>query len=135
MINNSGDAFFCPRSLSINMLQNKYVTHYFWNTGSHILFIQQVCLQHNSRQSIRIILIGWEKYNRPMKIFRRNSFGCCNVNKGLQTKDGRDDFWKLFCEILFLKHSAAQEPWTKKRDGTIVYHDITELYTYLSMHW
>ena len=59
-----------------------------------------------------------------MKIFRRNSFGCCNVNKGLQTKDGRDDFWKLFCEILFLKHSAAQGPWTKKRDGTIVYHDI-----------
>ena len=56
----------------------------------------------------------------------RNSFGCCNVNKGLQTKDGRDDFWKLFCEILFLKHSAAQEPWTKKRDGTIVYHDISD---------
>ena len=27
-----------------------------------------------------------------MKIFRLNSFGCCNVNKGLQTKDGRDDF-------------------------------------------
>ena len=48
MINNSADAFFCPRSLSINMLQNKYVTHYFWNTGSHILFIQQLCLQHNS---------------------------------------------------------------------------------------
>ena len=61
-----------------------------------------------------------------MKIFRLNSFGCCNVNKGLQTKDGRDDFWKLFCEILFLKHSAAQEPWTKKRDGTIVYHDISD---------
>ena len=61
-----------------------------------------------------------------MKIFRLNSFGCCNVNKGLQTKDGRGDFWKLYCEIWFLKHSAAQEPWTKKRDGTIVYHDITE---------
>ena len=77
MINNSADTFW---SVSINMLQNKYVTHYFWNTGSHILFIQQVYLQHNSRQSIRIILIGWDKYNRPMKIFRRNSFGCCNVN-------------------------------------------------------
>ena len=88
MINNSADAFFCPRSLSINMLQNKNITQYFWNTGSHILFIQQVCLHHNSRQSIRIILIGWDKYNQPMKIFRRNSFGCCNVNKGLQTKDG-----------------------------------------------
>ena len=62
-----------------------------------------------------------------MKIFRRNSFGCCNVNKGLETK-------KLFCEILFLKHSAAQGPWTKKLDGTIVYHDITELYTSLAAH-
>ena len=94
----------------------------------------KVCLQHNSSQTTRIILIGGEKYNRPMKIFRRNSFGCCNVNKGLLTKDGRDDFWKLFCEILFLKHSAAQEPWTKKRDGTIVYHDITDLYTSFAAH-
>ena len=41
---------------------------------------------------------------------------------------------KFFCEILLLKHSAAQGPWIKKRDGTIVYHDITELYTSLSVH-
>ena len=55
----------------------------------------------------------------------KNLIGHPDVNKALQTKDGCDDFWKLFCEILFLKHSAAQGPWTKKRDGTIVYHDIS----------
>ena len=28
--------------------------------------------------------------------------------------------------IFILKHSAVQGPWSKKRVGTIVYHDITE---------
>ena len=113
MINNSADAFFCPRSLSINMLQNKHVTHYFWNTGSHIFFIQK-CVYNTTAGSRlglfslaeRNIIDQW-KYSVEIRSAVVMSTKVCKLKMAVMISGSyfvKYCFWSILLIVLLRNH-------------------------------